>query len=344
MQVPSSPSLPLALVVSKQSPWEPLPFVKVPPQLILCSELHPNSKLLLIFLMNQVGYKPVSLSTVDRCLGIHRSTRIRCVTELRDLGFVKGDENHLVLQDPAPVLATLKKRRAKVELEYQEVLTYNEYQNTLDGTSEDSQATKRDYMQEATDAWNRYRPKDYQKIRRISAQLVKAIDLHMRELRVPAHNYDEFFSILKTGVERSEFWSKHNSAKTLQSITGLGNPTDKKRNNVYSLFNDGVGIPATPVEEVERKDTIVYPAKYRKLIDEYEAAQHSYQQANQARNLTPANDEYVIRTEQALRDVGLDPALFRFKYGLKTWPTSTPEPSESRVVNWTYDDEYGHGY
>lgn len=336
-------SSPLALAVSKQSQWEPVPFVKVPPQLILCSELHPNSKLLLIFLMNQVGFKPVSLSTVDRCLGIHRSTRIRCMAELRELGFIQGDDSHVVLLDPGPVLASLRRKRIKSELEYQEVLQYTDYCDQLDAEPKAS-AEKRDYLQEATDAWNLYRPKDYQKIKRISAQLVKAIDSHMRELSVPAHHYEEFFSILKAGIERSDFWSKQNTSKTLQSITGIGNPTDKKKGNVYALFNDGVGSPSIPVEEVERKDTTVYPAKYRKIIDEYEAAQHSYQQASQSRSLTEAHDEYVIRTEKALKEIGLDPSLFRFKYGLKTWPTDTPEPKSSRVVNWTYDDEYGYAY
>lgn len=333
----------MALAVSKQSSWEPRPFVKVPPQLILCNELHANSKLLLIFLINQVGFKPVSLSTVDRCLNIHRSTRIRCMAELKELGFIKGDDTHLILQDPGPVLTALKNKRTKAEVEYQEVLSYTDYCAQVEDAPEQA-PTKRDYLQEATDAWNRYRPKDYQKIRRISAQLVKAIDMHMRELRVPAHHYEEFFAILKTGIERSEFWSKQNNNKTLQSITGLGNPTDRKKGHVYALFNDGVGAPAAPVEEVERADTIVYPAKFRKLIDEYEGAQHNYQQAYQGRTLTPAHDDYVIRTEKALREVGLDPAMFRFKYGLKTWPTDTPEPAQSRVVNWTYDDEYGYGY
>lgn len=266
------------------------------------------------------------------------------MTELKELGFIKGDDNHIVLMDPGPVLAELKKKRAKAETEYQEIMSYTEYQEQTEIASENVKNEKRDYLQEATDSWNRYRPKDYQKIRRISAQLVKAVDLHMRELRVPAHHYDEFFAILKTGIERSDFWSKQNSNKTLQAITGLGNPTDKKKSHVYALFNDGVETPAKPVEEVERKDTIVYPAKFRKLIDEYEAAQHSYQQATQDRSLSEAHADYVIRTEQTLRDAGLDPALFRFKYGLKTWPTDTPEPAKSRVVNWTYDDEYGYGY
>ena len=166
----------------------------------------------------------------------------------------------------------------------------------------------------------------------------------MRDLSVHAHNYDEFFSILKAGVEKSDFWSNQNSSKTLQSITGVGSPTDKKKLHVYALFNDGVSKPAAPTEEEERVDTIVFPARYRDLIDEYESAQTAYNEAYRSRTLTDDHRKYVVRTEQAITDAKLDPAQFRFKFGIREWPTSTPEPVESRVVNWSFDDEYGNVY
>lgn len=340
-----APHLSMPLTVSKKSDWDSKPFVKVPVRLLFCQQLHANSKLLLIFLINQIGYRPVSLSTMDRCLGVHRSTRIRCMSELRELGFIAGDsDSHLVLMDPEPILASLYKSHRRTEEEFQTLVDETYSQAGDQHMSDRPELAKRDYLQEATDSWNRYRPKDYQKIRRISAQLVKALDYHMRELRIEAHNYDEFFAALKSGVEKSEFWSTNNSSKTLQSIIGIGNPTDKKKSNVYTLFNDGIESPATPLEETKRNDTITYPSAYRKLIDNYESAQHFYQQAYQERNVDDAINNRVIRTEQALKDVGLNPAKFRLKYGLRTWPTDTPEPAEARVVNWTFDDEYGYAY
>jgi hypothetical protein len=334
----------MRLTVSKKSNWDSKPFVKVPVRLLFCQQLHANSKLLLIFLINQVGYKPVSVSTMDRCLGIHRSTRIRCMAELRELGFISGHESHLVLMDPEPILNSLYKNHQETEEEFQGLVAQSYLEGGGHYDLEPQTPAKRDYLQEATDSWNRYRPKDYQKIRRISGQLVKALDYHMRELRIQPHHYDEFFSALKTGIEKSDFWSTNNSSKTLQSIIGIGNPTDKKKNNVYTLFNDGIEAPAAPIEEGRRNDTIVYPAAYRKLINEYETAQHAYQQAYQNKRINDDVNGYVIRTEQALKDVKLDPTLFRFKYGLRTWPTETPEPKESRIVNWTFDDEYGYAY
>lgn len=333
----------MPVAVSKKNDWDAKPFVKVPVRLLLCQQLHANSKLLLIFLINQVGFRPVSMTTIDRCLGIHRSTRIRCLQELRELGFVSGADNHLVLADPEPILARLHEQHLRTERELEGLVADSYAVIGMDGPAGQAPAPeKRDFLQEATDSWNRYRPKDYQKIRRISAQLVKSLDYHMRELRIDPHQYDEFFAAIKAGVEHSDFWSTTNSNKTLQAIIGIGTPTDKKKNNVYSLFNDGIEAPARPIDEQERNDTIVYPSAYRKLINDYEAAQYAYERAYSENRMSPDIEDYVIRTEAALKDVKLDPGRFRLKYGLSSWPTSTPEPKKSRIVNWTFDDEYCH--
>lgn len=339
----------MPFVVSKSKDWQVDRYIKVPFHLVCCEQLTPNAKLLLMALMNQVGFRPVNHSTLDRLLGIHRSTRTRCLAELKELGFLGGSDTHIVLNDPMPILRELRQLRDSEEEEARKVLIDGgviesaiEQQPLPVKTERDVE--KRDYVQEATEAWNLYRPADYQAARRLSAQLVKAVDMHMRDLGVKAHRYEEFFSILKAGVERSDFWSKQNTSKTLQSITGIGSASDKKRSNVYNLFNLGVDAPAQPAQEDERHDTVVYPAAYRKIIDEYEAAQHAYQQASQNRTITSQVESYVRRTEQAVKDLGLDPVRFRFKYGLSTWPTDTPEPQESRVVTWTFDDEYSHAY
>ena len=286
-----------------------------------------------------------SNSVIDRCLSIHRSTRMRCLAELKELGFIKGTDSGIIICDPIPILEKLKNRRRQTESQVNEILAFNSTdtisQHELTGFKA---AACRDYLQEATDAWNKYRPKDYRKIRRISSQLVKAIDIHMRELGVKPHHYDEFFSVLKSGIDRSEFWSNTNSNKTLQSITGIGTPTDKKKTNVYTLFNDGIDTPSNAVEEEERNDTIVYPAEYRNIIDEYDAAQTAYSQAYWNRSLTDDHSDYLVRTENALKRIGLDPLQFKFKFGIRNWPTDTPEPEVSRVINWTYDDEYSNAF
>jgi hypothetical protein len=88
----------------------------------------------------------------------------------------------------------------------------------------------------------------------------------------------------------------------------------------------------------------VYPSSYRNIIDEYDAAQTLYSQAYRERSVTDDHRSYVIRTENALKEIGLDPANFRFKFGIRDWPTDTKEPDKSRVINWTYDDEYANAF
>lgn len=343
------PVSPMGFVASRATDWNLKSFVKVPFHLIVCDSLTPNAKLLLMFLINQIGYKAVALTTIDRCLSIHRSTRIRCMTELKELGFIAGSESHIVVNDPQPILAKLKAERTAVLEEVSVVINRDEYiEQLIDKQTEKARKLEeqvpRDFLKEATDAWNRYRPKDYQRIRRISATVLKALEIHMKDLGVAPHNYEEFFSILKSGVEKSNFWSNQNTNKTLLSITGVGSPTDKKRSNVYSLFNAGVSSPAAPTEEKERDDTIVYPASYRPVINDYEAAQHAYNEAYRSGTIDEGIENYVIRTERALKDIKLDPAKFRLKYGMKTWPTDTPEPEYSREIDWIYDDERGYTY
>jgi hypothetical protein len=333
----------MPITVSKASDWSVNQFVKVPVGLVTCADLTPNSRLLLMFLFNQCGYKTVSAGTIDNLLGMHRATRCRCIAELRELGFIAGTDSHIIIKDPIPVLTKLDKARERYLSEVAIYVNRNVALELIEQTAViEEPAEKRDYMKEATDAWNLYRPKDYQSIRRISAQLIKAVDIHMKDNQIKPHDYVEFFSSLKSGVEQSDFWANKNSNKTLQAITGIGNPTDKKRSNVYQLLNLGFGKPAEPTQEEERCDTVVYPAAFRPLISDYEGAQFAYNTAYRNRNITPDIEEYVIRTEKALLDVGLDPALFRLKYGMKTWPTDTPEPANPRELDWVFDDERGY--
>jgi hypothetical protein len=175
----------------------------------------------------------------------------------------------------------------------------------------------------------------------MSSQLLKSIDLHISALNLKAYSYEEFFSVLKTGIEHSQFWSKENSSKTLQSIVGIGSPQAKKYQNVYNLYNDGLNYEKSKAtEEEDRRDEMVIPSKLRKLIDEYDELHFMYYDLsrNDPNNLDILTDR-IISTENAFKEAGLDPARFRMKYQLPSWPSSVPEPEESRERFWCYDDE-----
>lgn len=333
----------MPLSVSKQGDWQPSPFVKIPAHLILCRELSSTSKLLFIALINQVGFRPVSVGTIDRMLGIHRSTRIRCLEELRSIGLVGGSDSHLTLKDPSAAFAKLKKERQRADEEAEEMLGLKGAPAPLiEGEVVTAKKERVDHVKAAADAWNKYRPLNYRSIRRMSAKLVQAVDTHIKDVGYDAHDYETFFSVLQAGVEASDFWAKQNNNKTLESIVGIGVPTDRKRSNVYNLINAGIENPM-PAGGSPRREHVILPAACRKLIDEYDSAQYFYNEAYLVRSRTPIPQhvkDHVIRAEADLISAGLDPADFRSRYCIDEWPTATPEPEGTRVEFWSFDDEH----
>lgn len=292
-----------------------------------------------MILANQADFRPISKTQLDVALGVHRSTRIRLFKELREIGLIKGNEQHVLMADPRPILKTLKDARLEAHQTMDETVL-------RDGTpaapvKPQEPKEKPDFFQAATDAWNAYRPTDYAKVRKLSAGLLQAIDAHIKALNIEPHDYESFFSVLKAGVELSNFWSSENSCKTLQSIVGFGNPQTKKFTNVYQLYNEGLDAPESkPLQEHERKDQVVYPRSYRKLIDGYDEAQYHYYQvyfkSDEARH---AASLFVIEKEKALIEVGLDPAKFRMMHhscDVVDWPTDVPSPDKPREIFWTY--------
>lgn len=327
--------------VSKSHDWRIARFAKVPFELLCCDDLQPNAKLLWIALASQADYAPIDKGVLDKRIGIHRATRIRCIAELRELGFLAGTNEHLILRDPIPILRKLR----VADIKYRDAL----YKEMLDPTLLDEPVASKpvdkkpkvDYLEEARLAWNKYRPKNYAKINKMSDQLIKSIDLHMKSLGIPSHEYEHFFSILKAGVEHSNFWAKENTSKTLQSIIGIGSPIQKKYQNVYALYNEGLNHESVEaVNEEDRSDEVILPARLRKLIDGYDELHYLY--FNMLRN-DPGNidtlSDRIIEAEKEFIKEKLDPAKFRMKYQLSSWPSDIPEPEESRERFWRYDDE-----
>lgn len=332
---------PVSLIsVSKERSWDcSQNFVKVPVELVASCDLSSGAKVLWTILVNQAGFRPISKAQLDTVLGVHRATRLRLLKELREIGLVKGTESHLLLVDPLPVLRELRKQREVAQRTLAETILRDSSTPQPEKIKEPKE--KPDYFRAATEAWNAYRPKDYAKVIKLSAGLLQAIDAHLKALKIQAHDYNAFFSVLKAGVDRSDFWANQNSSKTLQSIVGFGSPTAKKFHNVFSLYNDGLEAPvAKPLTEKERRDKVVYPKSYQRLIDDYDEAQHYYYECYFKPDCaTDIASQFLIEKEQALAEVGLDPALFRVmdhRADYVEWPTETPTPTKPREIFWTY--------
>lgn len=326
--------------VLKDVDWTIDRYAKAPLELLLCDDLQPNSKLLWIVLANQTAFGPIDKGILDKRIGIHRATRIRCMAELREFGFIEGTSEQIIVKNPMPILRRLRIADQQSRDMVDQLLSQEFYESNYK-PKQGVVKQKRDYSEEAKEAWNDYRPKNYSKINKMSEHLMKSIDLHIKSLKLDPHDYIHFFSVLKAGVEHSPFWSTENTSKTLQSIIGIGQPMPKKYQNVHNLYNEGLNYETTKaIPEEERFDDIVVPSKFRKLIDTYDELHYLYY--NMSRNdpgnlgsLTPR----ILETEDSLREAGLNPASFRMKYQLSSWPSDVPEPESSRERFWRYDDE-----
>lgn len=328
------------ITVLKEKDWSIERYAKAPLELLLCDDLQPNSKLLWIILANQTSFGPIDKGLLDRRIGIHRATRIRCMTELRELGFIDGSSERIIVRDPLPVLRKLRVADEESRKMAEEILSPEFYEIHYKPRIQ-TKNEKPDYAELARMAWNNYRPKDYAKINKMSDQLMKSLDLHIKALKLTPHDYEHFFSILKAGVDHSPFWSKENTSKTLQSIIGIGAPMQKKYQNVYSLYNEGFNYgEAEATDEEDRIDRVVLPARLRKLIDRYDELHYLY--FNMLRNdpgsIETLSDQ-ILEVEQQLVAAKLDPSKFRMKYQLPSWPSDIPEPEHSRERFWVYDDE-----
>lgn len=336
----SNSTNPVKISVSKDSDWELRSFAKVPLELLLSDDLTANGKLLWIVLANQANFRPIDKSVLDRRIGIHRATRIRCMSELKELGLISGTADHIIMHDPIQIL--LKLRKADQEsrrIVEEEMLTPYEPAPAKKKPPKPQEPVN--YFEIAAEAWNKYRPANYAKINRLSSQVLKAVDLHIKALELKPHDYENFFAVLKAGVDHSNFWSKQNTSKTLQSITGIGQPQTKKYQNVYDLYNEGLNYDkAKATTEEDRCDQVIVPSALKKVIDDYDELHYMYFNLtrNDPDNLHLLTDK-IVHTEQAIRNAGFDPAKFRMKYQIGSWPTDVPEPETSRQRFWIYDDE-----
>ena len=340
--VPLKPPPVMELKISKQGSWTQGRFAKAPLELLICDALQPTSKLLWIALANQADYKSIERTVLDRCIGIHRSTRIRCLAELRHYGLIEGEEPNLLLPDPLPILRGMDENRKRIN-----VLARQTF-GLADGPVEKRPKPVKtvNSCEKACESWNKNCPANYAQSAKIGEQILKAINFHMKELQIESEDYDHFFSAIAAGVSRSKFWTTQNTNKTITSIIGIGTPSDKKIQNVFTLYNDGLdaieqGYKVKKTGESECVKRVIYPASYRRIIDNYESAQFNYSQVYNTGNeqVVRGASMMIIDAEKKLNEIGLDPSPFRFKFGIREWPTDTPEPEKERVVFWTYEDD-----
>lgn len=324
--------------VELRKPEEIDHFIKVPFEILQTDSLTAADKLLWALLRNIAEFRPVSRQTLDKMLGCHRTTRQRSLDTLENMGFITITNNKIIIEDHRKVLLDIRNGEAKSTKIMMHPLEKLALEN------EQAKATPRPsskQFSEILDAWNNNLPKGYQRLRKVNVQLLKAIDQHMLSLNLQPGQYDLFFSTLRIGVENSQFWSTTNSCKTLTSITGVGNPTQQKSQNVLNLYNSGEDLRERGVKP--KHVDLVLSARYRHLIDDYREAEYKFVAERDSEKAIEFWSSRIRELEAKMKEARINPRDIR-RYDVTldglTWPTAT-ELGSQPFATIVYDDELG---
>jgi hypothetical protein len=312
--------------ISRNGDWKVQSFIKLPLEILRCQYLNSYDKILWAVLNNLADFPQLNKTDLDRLTGVHRTTRMRSIAALEYYGFILTDSDEIVINDYLAVIQYLR-QYPPAEFIYQKPQV-----------KDDSQT----FMNQAAEAWNRNLPSGYAKMRKMSVQLLKSLDTHIASLGLTPRDYDDFFSVIKKGISKSDFWSSMNSSKTLASIIGIGNPSAQKFHNVCTLYNEGLEELAYDNFNVS-KDKIYVNRKYRDLILSYAAADYHYAELYE-KGIDPDQSEFaqeIIDLEEKLKKNKIDPSYFRVPHkALQSgpWPTGTPYPVRSYRLVYTDDN------
>lgn len=318
----------MAFTVKRATDWPAEDDQALLRRFLCCTNIRPIPKLVWSMLFALGDSRLESITDIDIALSIHRHTRANALTELMELGFLRGMVAGVIVRDPLS---------ANPRLQYHSPI-FADGAEEGDGT----EVPAKTRAQQFAAAWNANRPADYAKLRQPHAGLIKAVNSHMKDLGLTPYDYEAFFSVLAAGVRRNQFWSKENRSKTLASITGLNRPTEKKSANVLRLYSEGLEAPEDERHEPEQSDTLVLPTLLRPLISEYHAAQHAYAVAYDMGRVQAGHAGRLHQAEAAIVGAGYTPQSFRLllpQVPDDEWPTSTANPGPEGAREYVFEDD-----
>jgi hypothetical protein len=313
--------------VARATDWHPEPDSTVARTVVLCPDLRPMPKLVLVALVLLGDNELDSVACLDGQLGIHRNSRTQALKELKELGLIRAINPSRVELQPLSRGASFLRFHVRPS----------------GATTQLPLAVTRNFKQELADSWNKHRPSGYAAIRKVSDSLAKSVNTHMADLGLKPYEYDDFFAPLKVGVEASDFWSNENWRKTLAAIVGINKPTDRKRSNVYNLFEAGTNGAAKVKQSSDEPEAKVWPASLRLAVNEYMAAQFAFAQAFDMGRAREGHRERVKQAEmQIMTKHGYSPQAFRQRFPQVAddqWPSDlTKNPAVNPPLP-TFDDD-----
>ena len=295
-------------------------------------------------LPNSYSYK-FSPQWLEEWLGCHRHTRAKIWQELIDARLISDTDEITTLHNPGIALEELEmeglqitKSRKKQEMLYQADKESVEKVSQIYKDEEELPLSRRSNEQRAkfaTEMWNKYRPPGYSAITMMSDIQLKVIENHMSNNRLgPKHEYEAFFTLLRKGVDQSDFWKTQCSRKKLWAITGSTPKLDpQKASNVSDLLELGGLSDHEPqlVEEQKKKSKIL--KKLAQTIEDYRQLEQYVHHAEMVNK--PVHEilkEEIRQTEEMIRSEGVNPAIFRVNPIVdKMWPTDCLTLSREEV-------------
>lgn len=195
----------------------------------------------------------------EAALGCQTKARKNCIAQLVSHGFVEIKQNGtVVLKDPYEAFENNNLSSDSP------VITENELKSdsypdpkivakinkpVVEPPKQKSPAKPKDpnaqeYVSAIIEAWNKYKPKSYQKLRSVSIKQWEAFTKQLKNLNKTPADIDPFLQVVCSGIEKSDFWSNkvQQSGRNFSAIFGYGNAQDTKLKNVEQLYELGASI------------------------------------------------------------------------------------------------------
>lgn len=202
-------------------------------------------------------------SHCEEALSCGTKSRRNCLSQLVEEGFITVSKSGVVvMHDPYKVFKKEKTESiTRIERQFQ---FSDEEQIVVEEKLPAPKPTvdKPNYMEICQNAWNEYKPKSYQSVRKITMRQEEAVMCHLKNLDLPKKSIGDFTKAVCKGIHKDDFWLNKNTSKTFSTIFGYGKTLDKKLKNVELLYFLGI-------DQHEGADSSYISQENQELINTY---------------------------------------------------------------------------
>lgn len=296
--------------------------MRAPLQQIVCNNsLSKQTRLLWIWLASlKPGETSYKWSDCESALGCQTKARKNCLAQLVYHGFITIKPNGIVvINDPYEVFENEKlsasspvivenrlEEQCDIELTSPIESPNCKEQSTQEPVKTEKKQAKSRNVQLIIDAWNKYKPQSYQKLRTLSIKQLEAFDRQLKNLKKDPSETEDFIRIICTGISKSDFWIKTLPAKgrNFAAIFGYGNAGDTKLKNVETLYELGLSAPSGEEETFDIAET----PQSKEEINAYRMIKMNYVNAKRRGDIQEIKhwEQYLMAAEYNLVNNGVN--------------------------------------